>query len=59
MRCKACGKEVESVVSFSAPGEPSTPEICLRCFRRAGINIVASAKKMAANAKARAAKGGG
>jgi len=59
MKCKKCGKEVETVVSFSTPGESETPAICLRCFRRAGINIVASAKKMAANAKARAAKGGG
>ena len=56
MKCERCGKEVEVVVSFSTPGGPKTPQICLKCLRRVRLDIVASAKRMAATGKAQAAR---
>ena len=56
MRCRRCGKKTEVVVSFGTPGEPETPNVCLKCLRRIGLDIVASVKRMAANSKVRAAR---
>jgi len=51
MKCERCGKDVETVVSFSTEWEKETPAACTRCLKRAGLNIVASVKRMAATAK--------
>ena len=51
MNCARCGKDVETVVSFSAEGEKESPAVCTRCLKRAGLDIVASVKRMAATGK--------
>lgn len=34
MKCSACGKEVESVMSVSKPGGSESKAICSKCFEK-------------------------
>jgi len=31
-KCSKCGREVDTTVSFSAPGREPTPPLCKKCF---------------------------